>query len=135
VTRAELLRQRVVNATEEPEAFYDMLAPDVEWDITDTVSPMAGVYHGRDTVREWWRRWMGAFSDWRSEVETAFEKDDKVVFFTREHGHGRGSGLPVEMKRANVWTFRGDKVVRFKSFSSREAALRDAGIEPPRIDE
>ena len=85
MTRAELLRQRVVNATEEPEAFYDMLTADVEWDITDTVSPMAGVYHG--------------------------------------------------MKRANVWTFRGDQVVRFKSFSSREAALRDAGIEPPRIDE
>jgi hypothetical protein len=27
-----------------------------------------------------------------------------------------------------------DKVVRFKSFRDRERALRDAGIDPPRID-
>lgn len=134
MTRGELLRERVVGAPKDPEAFYAMLAPDVEWDISDTDSPMAGVYRGRDSVREWWRRWMGAFSDWTSEIETVFEKGDKVVFFAREHGHGRGSGAPVEMRRANVWTFRGDKVVRFKSFRSRDAALADAGIEPPRID-
>jgi ketosteroid isomerase-like protein len=130
VTRGELLRQRVANATAEPEAFYGMLASDVEWDISDTDSPMAGVYHGRAAVREFYRRWTGAFSDWSSEIEDVFEKGDKVVLFAYEHGHGRGSGVWVEMRRANVWTFRGDEVVRFKSFRSREAALRDAGIEP-----
>jgi ketosteroid isomerase-like protein len=133
VTRGELLRQRVVNAPEDPEPFYDMLAPDVEWDITDSDSPMAGVYHGREEVRAFYRRWMAAFSDWGSEIEQVFEKGDVVVFFAREHGHGRTSGVWTEMKRANVWTFRGDQVVRFKSFRDRDAALRAAGIDPPRI--
>jgi ketosteroid isomerase-like protein len=120
----------VVNATEDPEPFYGMLAPDVEWDISDSDSPMAGVYHGREAVRDFYRRWTGAFSDWTSEIEDVFEQDDKVVFFALEHGHGRGSGVWVEMRRANVWTFEGDLVTRFKSFRSREAALREAGIEP-----
>ena len=135
MTRGELLRHRVVNATEDPEPFYEMLAPDVEWDISDSDSPMAGVYHGREAVRDFYRRWTGAFSDWSSEIEDVFEKGDKVVFFALEHGHGRGSGVWVEMRRANVWTFSGDQVVRFKSFRDREAALRDAGIDPPRIEE
>jgi ketosteroid isomerase-like protein len=135
VTRGELLRQRVLGAVDDPDAFYEMLAPDVVWDISDSDSPMAGVYHGRETVRDWWRRWMGAFSDWSSEIEEVFEKGDKVVFFAREHGHGRTSGVWVEMKRANVWTFRGDQVVHYKSFRDRVKALRDAGIDPPRIDE
>jgi hypothetical protein len=34
------------------------------------------------------------------------------------------------MRRANVWTFEGEHVTHFKSFRSREAALREAGIEP-----
>jgi ketosteroid isomerase-like protein len=133
VSRGELLKQRVLAATVDPDAFYELLAPDIEWDISDSDSPMAGVYRGRDAVRDFWRRWMGAFSDWSSEIEEVFEKGDNVVFFAREHGHGRTSGVWVEMKRANVWTFRGDKVVRYKSFRDRDAALREAGIDPPRI--
>jgi ketosteroid isomerase-like protein len=134
VSRGEWLKQVVLAAPEDPDAFYELLAPDIVWDISDSDSPMAGVYHGRDAVRDWWRRWVGAFSDWNSEVEQVFEKGDVVVFFAHEHGHGRTSGAWAEMKRANVWTFRGDQVVHFKSFRDRTAALREAGIDPPRID-
>jgi ketosteroid isomerase-like protein len=34
------------------------------------------------------------------------------------------------MRRANVWTFEDGKVVRFRSFSSPEAALQAAGLDP-----
>jgi ketosteroid isomerase-like protein len=62
----ELLKPRMSRAVEEPEALFGLLHPDVEWDIRDTDSPMAGVYRGRDEVRDFYRRWAGAFSDWRS---------------------------------------------------------------------
>jgi ketosteroid isomerase-like protein len=135
MTKADLLRERMIGSLEEPEAFWAMISSDVEWDISDTDSPMAGVYRGKEAARDFWRRWRGAFSDWSVEVEQTFETEDTVVFFVRERGMGRGSGVPVEMQRANVWTFQGGKVIRFKSFSSRNAALLEAGIGPPRIDE
>jgi ketosteroid isomerase-like protein len=127
VSKADLLRERMSRGRED---FWDLVAPDVEWDISDTDSPMAGVYHGRDAAREFWRRWLGAFSEWTVEVDEVFETEDTVVFFVTERGSGRGSGVQVEMQRANVWTFEGGLVTSFKSFRSREAALREAGIEP-----
>jgi ketosteroid isomerase-like protein len=129
VTKADLLRERMTRASDDPEPFWEIVDEDVEWDISDSDSPMAGVYRGRDAVREFWRRWLGAFSDWQVDVEQVFETENKVVFFVRERGLGRESGVSVEMRRANVWTFGGDKVVRFKSFRSREAALREAGFD------
>jgi hypothetical protein len=62
VTKADLLRERMTRASDDPEPFWEIVDEDVEWDISD-------------------------------------------------------------------WTFGGDKVVRFKSFRSREAALREAGID------
>lgn len=130
MSNLELLRERMTRAVDDPDAFFEILDPDVEWDVTDTSSPMAGVYHGLEAVREFYRRWAGAFSDWNYEVERLIETGDQVVAFVREYGHGRGSGAEVEMRRANVWTFRDGKVVHYRSFSTREAALEAAGLDP-----
>ena len=115
-------------ANSDPDAFFEIVHPDVEWDIRDSSSPMAGIYQGRDAVREFYRQWAGAFSDWSYEVDELLEGEDKVVAFVTERGHGRGSGAEVKMQRANVWTFRDGKVVRFQSFGDRAAALAAAGL-------
>jgi ketosteroid isomerase-like protein len=125
----ELLRERLSNANSDPDAFFEIIDPEVEWDIRDSSSPMAGLYRGRDAVRDFYRRWAGAFSDWGYDIEEMVEGGDKVVVFVREHGHGRGSGAEVTMQRANVWTFRKGMVVRFESFSDRESALAAAGLQ------
>ena len=129
MSNVELLRSVLVNAYADPEAYFDLLDPDVEWDVRDTVSPEAGVYHGPEDVRALYRRWASAFSDWSFEVDRLIDAGDSVVAFVTEHGHGRGSGVEVEMRRANVTTFRDGRIVRFRSFSSREAALEFAGLE------
>ena len=126
----KLLRRHLNRAVEDPDAFFEMLDPAVEWDLSDTSSPMAGIYHGRDAVRDFYRRWAGAFSDWHFEIERFIDAGDDVVAFVREYGRGRGSGAEVEMRRANVWTFRDGKVIRMRSFSTREAALEAAGLDP-----
>lgn len=130
----ELQRELLSRAVEDPDAYFDRVADDVEWDLRDTTSPMAGLYHGRDEVRDLYRRWAGAFSDWHFHVDRLIDAGDDVVAFVTEHGHGRGSGVEVEMKRANVTTFRDGKVVRFRSFSSREDALRAAGLDPGTVE-
>jgi ketosteroid isomerase-like protein len=131
VSRAnlELLRERLGKAYTDPDAFFEIIHPDVEWDIRDSLSPMAGLYHGREAVRDFYRHWAGAFSDWSYELDDLIEGGDHVVAFVTERGHGRGSGVEVTMQRANVWTFRDGMVVRFQSFSDRESALTAAGLE------
>jgi ketosteroid isomerase-like protein len=130
-SNAELLRDRMGRAYAEPDAFFEIVHPDVEWDIRDSSSPMAGLYRGRGAVRDFYRRWAGAFSDWSYELEELIDGGDLVVAFVRERGHGRGSGVEVTMQRASVWTFRDGMVVRFQSFGDRGAALDAAGLEAP----
>jgi uncharacterized protein len=130
----ELLRDLLSRAVEEPDAYFDRVADDVEWDLRDTTSPIAGLYHGRETVRDLYRRWAGAFKDWHFHVDRLIDAGDDVVAFVTEHARGRGSGAEVEMKRANVTTFRDGEVVRFRSFSSREDALRAAGLDPDTVE-
>jgi ketosteroid isomerase-like protein len=125
----ELLKERMGKAYSDPDAFFEIVHPDVEWDIRDSSSPMAGLYHGREAVRDFYRQWAGAFSDWSYELDELFEREDKVVAFVTERGHGRGSGVEVTMQRANVWTFREGMIVRFQSFSDRNSALAAAGLE------
>lgn len=125
----ELLKERMGKAYSDPDAFFEIVHPDVEWDIRDSSSPMAGLYHGREAVRDFYRQWAGAFSDWSYELDELFEREDKVVAFVTERGHGRGSGVEVTMQRANVWTFRDGMIVRFQSFSDRDVALAAAGLQ------
>ena len=129
MSNVELLRSVLAKAYEEPEAYFDLLDPDVEWDVRDTASPEAAIYHGPEEVRAFYRRWSGAFSDWSFQIERLIDAGDSVVAFVTERGHGRGSGAEVEMKRANVTTFRDGRIVRFRSFSSRAAALESVGLE------
>ena len=126
----ELLRERLDQAAEDPERFYEILDPDVVWDVSDTASPMAGIYRGRDEVRTFYRRWTSAFSDWNIDIERMIETGDEVVVIVREHGHGRGSGVEVGMRRANLWTFADGRVVHFRSFSSPTTASKAAGLGP-----
>ena len=130
MSNVELLREMLTKAVDDPDAYFGRLADDVVWDLRDTSSPEAGIYHGRDEVRDFYRRWSGAFSDWNFEIDRLVDAGEHVVAFVTEHGHGRGSGVEVEMQRANVTTFRDGEVVHFRSFSRREDALRAAGLDP-----
>ena len=126
----EVLRERLGAAVEDPERFYELLDPDVVWDISDTPSPMAGIYRGRDEVRAFYRRWSSAFSDWNYDIERMIEAGDEVIVIVHEHGRGRGSGVEVGMPARQRLDFEDGKVVLFRSFSSPEAALQAAGLEP-----
>lgn len=131
MSKVDRLRDLLSRAVDDPDHYFESIDPDVVWDLRDTASPEAGIYHGRDAVRDFYRRWSSAFSDWSFEIDELIGAGEHVVAFVTEHGHGRGSGAEVEMKRANVTTFGDDgMIVRFRSFSDREAALRYAGLDP-----
>jgi ketosteroid isomerase-like protein len=53
--------------------------------------------------------------------EAAREDPDMWVRFAR---HGAGSGMPMEMQLAHVWTFRDDRAARVVEYFDRAEALR-----------
>jgi ketosteroid isomerase-like protein len=111
-------------------AFYD---PEIEWDATagsGSLNDLAGVYHGHEGVRTFWRRWLQAWKDLEFELEDVVDAGDDVVALIRtQRQWGRHSGIVTDMPPYGiVFTVRDGKVVRWRSFPSQEAALEAVGL-------
>ena len=114
-------------------AYYDEA---IEWDATDTaesIPDLAGIYHGHDGVRTYWRRWLSAWSDIRFEVEDIRDAGAEVVALIRnQHQTGRHSGIETGFPSyAIVFTLRDGKVIRWRSYMDQGAALEAVGLSPP----
>jgi ketosteroid isomerase-like protein len=57
-----------------------------------------------------------------------FDADDRVVTFVRQHATSKQGGPEVEMRFAQVWTFRDGLVARMELYLDRDEALADAGL-------
>lgn len=103
------------------------LHPHVEWDTTTMgVWPEAEVLHGRESVLSFFRRFLGTWEEYHAEFDDYVEIGDHVVVSVRDGGRGRGSGVEVERRFAQVWTVRDGAVVRFRAYPDRDSALRAA---------
>ncbi len=111
------------------EAFYALLDPDVEFDTTSSSGPYARVYRGRDDVREFVRHWVGSWAEYDVRADEFIDAGENVVVVLTERGRGRGSGIAVENRLAQVWTMRNGKAVRICRYPTRAEALRAAGLE------
>ena len=123
----EVLRDALNRARDDPEAFYRVFDPDVEWDHSANV-PYGGVLTGVDGVRQFFRRWIGTFEEWGFRVEEMIDAGDQVFVLMEQFGRGTGSGAEVSQRFAQVWTFRDRKITRFRAFRNREEALEAAGL-------
>jgi ketosteroid isomerase-like protein len=122
----EILRKSLERASEDPEAFYEVLDPAVEWDTRRQV-PDGEVGRGVAGVRQFFRRWEGPLARYEFELEEAIDMGDQVFTVLRERATGKGSGVPIEGRIAQIWTFRDGKVVRYRGFHDKTEALRAAG--------
>jgi ketosteroid isomerase-like protein len=102
--------------------------PEVEYDLRHF--PEGEIYHGRDGVREAFRIWMGAFEDYRQELDELIDAGgDHVVAVVREFGRGKGSGVETQRSTAGLWTLRDGRAIRIRFYDTKEDALRAAGSE------
>jgi ketosteroid isomerase-like protein len=101
--------------------------PDVVWDVTDSAMPLAKVYRGHEGVEEFFRDWLGTWDDYRQETLEVIDAGDSVIVVFRQTGRGRSSGIEVDRVFYNLYELADGKVVRFRLFESREAALAAAG--------
>jgi ketosteroid isomerase-like protein len=114
------------------EQAFDLYDPEIEWDgsrVADT-NMAAGVFHGHEGVRAFWRDWLSAWSDLQFEIQDVLDARDNVVLLIRDqHQWGRRSGIATDVPPYGmVFTIRGGKVVRVRVYPDQESALEAAGL-------
>jgi ketosteroid isomerase-like protein len=72
--------------------------------------------------------WFSSFEDWAFDVEEVFDAGDRVVAIARQHAKSKHDGPEVEVRVAQVWTFRDDLVARMEMYAERDEALEAAGL-------
>jgi ketosteroid isomerase-like protein len=115
------------------ERAFELYDPEIEWDasgLADAYPDIAGVYHGYEGVRTYWRNWLSAWSDLDFEIQEVLDAgDDVVLLIHNQRQWGRSSGIEAEMPPYGmVFTIRGGKVVRWRIFPDQQSALEAAGL-------
>lgn len=106
----------------------EALDSDIEWDYSRSSFPEAGVYHGRDGVREWFRGLGEAFANLHWEVREITDLGgDQVLGIIRVQGQGQYSEIEVDYIFATVSTLRDGKVSRVDRYDTRAEALEAVG--------
>ncbi|MDX6588335.1 MAG: hypothetical protein QOI31_2808 [Solirubrobacterales bacterium] len=126
----ETLRQlfALVGEGENPEALYELLDPSVEFIVAPSDID-AGCYIGHAGVRRYFRRWAGTWESWHFHLESLTDAgDDRIVVGLYQRARGKGSGVDVDARLGQVWTFRDGLVVRWENFSTLADALEAAGL-------
>ena len=90
--------------------------------------PDAGAYHGPEQIGGYMRGFLEAWDKLVIKGESFTAAGDSVVVGVHQQGTGRDSGIPVELRYFQVWTFRGDTVLRMESILERAEALEAAGL-------
>lgn len=96
----------------------DFFDADFEWVAADH-SPLAdrSPYHGLDEVREGvFDRIAAGFEYLRIRADEIFEAGDKVVMLGYYDGIFKANGKQFQAQVAHVWTFAGDKAVKFQQY-------------------
>jgi ketosteroid isomerase-like protein len=109
----------------------EILASDFVWDMSKFRGwPEQQVYEGVEEARRFVREWTSAFDAWEIEVEAIYDaRGDKVVGVLRQRARSKTSGLPVDMRFAQVWTIRDSKETRMEMYADPGEALKAVGLE------
>lgn len=121
----ELVRRGIENV----DVFWSMLDEYVIWDLRGwPTADLDSVYVGRDAVIKASRHYWGTWSNYSVEAEELLDLGPSVVVILLERGVGKASGAPVGRRHPQLWTFRGDRIIRWESFTSRAEAIEAAGL-------
>jgi ketosteroid isomerase-like protein len=109
---------------DDPEAFYAIFHPDVEWDASHTGLPeFSAPLQGVDVVRDFFRRWLESFNVYDYEAEEVIDVDPHVIVVLRHRMVASHSGIELEDRFAQIWTFSDGKVIRYRGFETKDEAL------------
>lgn len=106
----------------------EVLHPEVEF-REDPKFPEGRVYHGRDAVRTYFKRFSSEFQPFWWEAEDVIDvDDDRVLLLVRVRGRGRGSGAKFDTRGGWLFTLSNGMAVRVDAYLDRREALDAAGL-------
>jgi uncharacterized protein len=125
----EIVREMATRfATGDRGAWREVFAEDVIWDTSATTTPQAGVYEGHAGIERFFIDWLGAWEDPVVETLDLIDAGDSVISVFRWTARGRTSGVETEMTMFGVYDLEGGRILRFRQYESRDAALEAAGL-------
>jgi ketosteroid isomerase-like protein len=86
------------------------------------------VYHGREGLVAFAQQWDAAWEQYRAEPEEVIDCGDKLVVFLRHRGRGKGSGVEIDQRFAQVLHLRNGQAVRIDTFWDHTDALEAVGL-------
>jgi ketosteroid isomerase-like protein len=103
--------------------------PEIEFVIAD--GPEPGHSTGHAGLAPDLLDFQSAWEEYHSEAVEYRELDEERVFvLTYATGRGRGSGVEIGQRRANVFSVRDGRVTRLVAYWDRDRALADVGLAP-----
>ncbi len=124
----QIIKRMLDEVQERPEALYEILDEQIEWETAAIDMPFPAGGRGPETVKQFFRSWVGAFEDWGFEAEKVIDVGDAVVVRIHQWGKGKASGVAVENRFWQVWVMREGKVVRATHHSEKAEALEATGL-------
>ncbi len=104
-------------------AYFD---PEVE--VNASIRVDEGISRGRDALYAMVAGWVGAWDDWREEVEETRDLGGQVLVVSTQHGRAKGSGIEVQTRYAVLYDIHGDKITRMALYAKPAEALEAAGL-------
>ena len=89
--------------------------------------PDAGIYQGRDRIRAYMERFLESWTKAAIEAEDVLGSGDRVAVAVRQQATGSASGVEIDMRYWQVWTFREGTVLRIESIMECSEALEALG--------
>ena len=115
---------------ESVDAFWALLDEYVVWDLRGIPAvDLDPVYVGRDAVIEASRHYWGTWEDYSLEAEEIIDAGASVVVAVYERMRGKGSGLQLERRWAQTWTFHRGRLIRWDMFREVGEAIQAVGLQ------
>ena len=107
----------------------EVLAPaELVWDVSQLGWPEQQIYLGREGADQFNAEWADAWDDLEMEVEDYIDAGERVVIIVNQRGRSKGTGIPVEMRFAQVWTFKDGQGIRMQMYANPDEALEAVGL-------
>jgi ketosteroid isomerase-like protein len=115
------------------EAFVGIADPEVEFhSVYEAVG--GADYHGHSGTRQFFRDLEDTWDEIRVEPEMYFDLGENTLLYYVGHGRGMQSGAEVAMALAQVCRWRDGLCVYWKTYVTREDALRDLGVSAEALE-
>jgi ketosteroid isomerase-like protein len=102
--------------------------PDLVWDVSRLGWPDQQIYSGPEGANQFNAEWAEAWDDWELEAEDYLDAGERVVVIANQRGRSKATGIPVEMRFAQVWSFRDGYAIRMEMYASVDEALEAVGL-------